>query len=145
VSLTTTEKRRWLEEVPLFRGAAADVLDRLADASGETDFGAGQPIVLQGQVGNGLYIVVAGTARIVRGDTELARLGPGDFFGELSVIDQEPRTASAYAVDRTTCLTLASWDLLGVLERDPRLALNLLRELAGRLRRADERAVRLRH
>ena len=143
--LSTADKRRWLEEVPLLRGASPEVLDRLADVSGEIDFSPGQPIVLQGQVGNGLYIIVAGTARVVRGGTELARLGPGDFFGELAVIDQNPRTASAYAEGATTCLTLASWDLLEVLERDPKLTLNLLRELVGRVRRADEDAERLRH
>jgi CRP-like cAMP-binding protein len=140
--LTTAEKRSWLEQVPLFRGAAADSLDRLAEASGETDFTPGQPIVLQGQVGNGLYILVAGAARVVRGDVELARLEPGDFFGELAVIDQQPRTASVRATAASTCLTLASWDLLAMLERDPRLALNLLKELVGRLRRSEER---LRH
>jgi CRP-like cAMP-binding protein len=143
--LSTADKRRWLEEVPLLRGAAPEVLDHLADVTGETTFSPGQPIVLQGQVGNGLYIIVAGTARVVRGSTELARLGPGDFFGELAVIDQKPRTASAYAVEATTCLTLASWDLLEVLERDPKLTLNLLRELVARVRRADEDAERLRH
>ena len=140
--LSTDEKRRWLEQVPLLRGAAPDVLDRLAEVTGEVDFSSGQPIVLQGQVGNGLYIVVAGTAHVVRGGSELARLGAGDFFGELSVIDQQPRTASAYAAEATTCLTLASWDLLEVLERDWRLTLNLLKELVGRVRRADEQ---LRH
>jgi CRP-like cAMP-binding protein len=140
--LNTGERRRWLGQVPLFHGASDDVLDHLADASGEITFDAGQPIVLQGQVGNGLYIVVAGHARIVQGQSELARLGPGDFFGELAVIDQQPRSASAFAVEPTTCLTLASWDLLAMLEREPRLALNMLRELAGRLRRIEEQ---LRH
>jgi CRP-like cAMP-binding protein len=142
MSLNEGEKRRWLAQLPLFHGASDDVLDRLVDVTGELTFEAGQPIVLQGQVGNGLYIVVAGRARVVRGETELARLGPGDHFGELAVIDQQPRSASAYAVERTTCLTIASWDLIALLERDPTLALNLLRELAGRLRRADEQ---LRH
>ena len=71
------------------------------------------------------------------GSDELARFGPGDFFGELSVIDQQPRTASAFAIGHTSCLALASWDLVAVLEREPRLAMNLLKELAGRLRRAD--------
>jgi CRP-like cAMP-binding protein len=140
--LTTGERRRWLSQVPLFHGASDPVLDRLSDASGELSFGAGQPIVLQGQVGNGLYVVVSGVTRIVQGDTELARLGPGDFFGELAVIDQQPRSASVYALEPTTCLTLASWDLLAMLEREPKLALNMLRELAGRLRRVDEQ---LRH
>jgi CRP-like cAMP-binding protein len=140
--LTTGERRRWLGQVPLFSGASDEALDRLADASGEITFPAGQPIVLQGQVGNGLYVIVAGMARVVQGDIELARLGAGDFFGELAVIDQQPRTASVYAAEPTTCLTLASWDLLAMLEREPRLTLNMLRELVGRVRRAD---AQLRH
>jgi CRP-like cAMP-binding protein len=137
--MRTDEKRRWLEAVPLFAGTTADVLDSVADLSGETRFAAGQPIVLQGQVGNGLYIVVAGEVRVMKDGKEVALLGPGDFLGELAVIDQQPRSASAYAVSPTTCLVLASWDLLAQLERDPRLALNMLRELAGRLRERDDR------
>ena len=140
--LNDDDKRRWLARVPLFHGASAEVLDHLVDLTGELTFAAGQPIVLQGQVGNGLYIVVSGQARVVQGTRELDRLGPGDLFGEIAVIDQQPRSASVYAVEPTTCLTIASWDLLALLERDPKLALNLLRELAARVRRAD---VQLRH
>jgi CRP-like cAMP-binding protein len=140
--LTTQEKRTWLEKVPLFRGCSSEVIERLADATAEFAFIADQPIVQQGQVGNGLYIVVAGGARIVAGSDELARIQPGDFFGELSVIDQQPRAASAFAIGPTVCLALASWDLMAVLEQDPHLAMNLLAELAGRLRNAD---AQLRH
>ena len=140
--LSTQEKRAWLEKVPLFRGCAPEVVERLADATAEFEFAADQPIVQQGQVGNGLYIVVEGGARIVAGSDELARMGPGEFFGELSVIDQRPRAASAFAIGSTTCLALASWDLVAVLENDSQLAMNLLQELAGRLRAAD---VQLRH
>ena len=98
MSLTTQEKRAWLAKVPLFRGCSSEVLDQLADATSEFEFSADSPIVQQGQVGNGLYILVTGGARIVAGSDELARFGPGDFFGELSVIDQQPRTASAFAI-----------------------------------------------
>jgi CRP/FNR family transcriptional regulator, cyclic AMP receptor protein len=140
--LTSQEKRARLETVPLFRECSSEVLDRLAGATSEFAFGADTPIVQQGQVGNGLYIVVSGGVRIVAGSDELARLGRDDFFGELSVIDQQPRTASAYAVGDTVCLALASWDLMAELEADPQLAINLLRELAGRLRAAD---AQLRH
>ncbi len=140
--LTPEEKRAQLETVPLFSGCSSEVLDRLAQATSEFEFAADTPIAQQGQVGNGLYIVVSGGARIVAGTDLLARFGPGDFFGELSVIDQEPRSASAYADGDTVCLALASWDLMAMLEQDPHLAINLLKELAGRLRRADEQ---LRH
>lgn len=140
--LTSEEKRARLETVPLFRDCSSEVLDRLSQSTSEFEFAADAPIVQQGQVGNGLYIVVSGGVRIVAGTEELARFGPGDFFGELSVIDQQPRSASAYADGDTVCLALASWDLMDLLERDPHLAINLLRELAGRLRRAD---AQLRH
>lgn len=137
MALTIEEKRAWLGKVPLFGGCVQEIITQLADATAEFEFASGQPIVQQGQVGNGLYIVVTGGARIVGGTDELARLGPGEFFGELSVIDQQPRAATAYADGQTVCLALASWDLMAVLEREPQLALNLLRELAGRLRSAD--------
>ena len=142
MSLTTQEKRARLERVPLFRGCSSEVLDRLAAVTSEFAFPDAAPIVQQGQVGNGLYIIVSGGARIIAGTDELARFGPDDFFGELSVIDQRPRAASAYALGETTCLALASWDLMAVLEQDPVLAVNLLKELAGRLREAD---AQLRH
>lgn len=142
MSLTTQQKRAQLEQVPLFRDCDPEVLERLAEATAEFAFAADAPIVQQGQVGNGLYVIVSGGARIVAGSDELARLGPGDFFGELSVIDQRPRAATAYALGETVCLALASWDLVALLERDPALAMNLLRELASRLRAAD---AQLRH
>lgn len=142
MTLSRQEKVAWLEQVPLFAGCSREVVERLADASTEVAFGAGQVILQQGQVGNGLYLVMSGEVRILAGDDELARLGPGETMGELSVIDQQPRVASAVASIDTVCLALASWDLIALVERDPSLALNLLRELAGRLRRADERLLR---
>ena len=140
--LTTQEKRAWLEKVPLFHDCSSEVLDQLAEATAEFEFRADAAIVRQGQVGNGLYILVTGGARIVAGSDELTRFGPGDFFGELSVIDQQPRAATAFAVGDTTCLALASWDLMSVLEQEPQLALNMLKELTSRLRAAD---AQLRH
>jgi CRP-like cAMP-binding protein len=137
MSLSRQEKLAWLEKVPLLRQCGAKVLEHIADASGELAFADGDVIVLQGQVGNGLYIVTSGEVRIVAGGEELAHLGPGEFFGELSVIDQQPRNATVYAVGPTVCLALASWDLLALLEREPQLAMNLLHELAVRLRRVD--------
>jgi CRP/FNR family transcriptional regulator, cyclic AMP receptor protein len=136
------EKRGLLEPVPLFHDCSSEMLDRLADATTESVFAPDAPIVQQGQVGNGLYILVSGGARVVSGENELARFGPGDFFGELAVIDQRPRAASVYALGETVCLALASWDLLSLLEQEPALAVNMLKELASRLRAAD---AQLRH
>jgi CRP/FNR family transcriptional regulator, cyclic AMP receptor protein len=138
MALTTEEKMAWLERVELFAGLPADAVQRLAERCGEIEFPAGHHIVTQGIIGNGLYIIIAGLARVVKSDEVIAELGPGEFFGELSVIDQMPRLATVIAEEPTTCLALASWDLIAEIERDPKLALNLLRALALRLRAARE-------
>jgi CRP/FNR family transcriptional regulator, cyclic AMP receptor protein len=142
VTTTTEDRMALLAAVPLFQGCSAESLRRLADATGTIEFPPERSIVLQGQVGNGLYVLVSGRARAMQGDTLLAEFGPTDFFGELAVIDQLPRTASVVAVEPTVCLALASWDLLALLEEDAQLGLNLVHELVRRLRSCDEQ---LRH
>jgi CRP/FNR family transcriptional regulator, cyclic AMP receptor protein len=139
VPITAAQKASALGRVPLFAGITDESMARLAEVAGEQDFPTGTFIVRQGQVGTGLYTILSGQARVVRGSEELALLGPGDFFGELAVIDQQPRMASVQAETDTACLALASWDLLALLERDPALSLNLIKALAERLRTAGER------
>lgn len=132
--LTALDKASALARVPLFMGISGESMERLAAVAGEIEFKPGQFVVLQGQVGTGLYVILEGSAHVVRGSDDIATLGPGDFFGELSVIDQQPRNASVQAVDRVSCLALASWDLLDLLESDPKLSLNMIRGLAARIR-----------
>lgn len=138
MSLTTDEKAAALAPVPLFAGISGESMAHLAAVTGEQEFAAGQFVVRQGQVGTGLYLIVSGSVKVMRGADELAWLGGGDFFGELSVIDQQPRNASVQAAEPTTCLALASWDLLALLESDPQLALNLISGLVARVRAAGE-------
>ena len=138
MSMSDEEKAVALEHVPLFAGISVESMARLSAATGEQDFAAGQFIVRQGQIGTGLYIVVDGSVRVLRGSEELADLGPGDFFGELSVIDQQPRNASVQAVTDTRCLGLASWELLQLLQSDTALSLNLIRGLVTRIREFGE-------
>ena len=132
--LTADNKTTALSRVPLFEGISEESMARLAAVTGELEFEPGQFIVLQGQVGTGLYVILDGAARVVRGSDELAQLGPNEFFGELAVIDQMPRAASVQAVSHTRCLALASWDLLDLIEGDPKLALNMLKGMAMRIR-----------
>ncbi len=137
--MQTDEVASALARVPLFQGISDESMARLAAVTGEIDFEEGQFIVLQGQVGTGLYVIVEGEAKVVRGSDELARLGPNDFFGELAVIDQMPRSASVQATTPTRTLALASWDLLDLIESDPQLSLNLIKGLATRIREQGER------
>ena len=138
MALTTQEKMVWLAHVELFAGLPPDAVARIAERCGEIEFPASRHIVTQGIIGNGLYVIMAGRARVVKGDEVVAELGPGDFFGELSVIDQQPRNASAQAVESTTVLAVASWDLLALLEKDRALSLNLIRGLVTRVRAAGD-------
>jgi CRP-like cAMP-binding protein len=124
--------------VPLFAGISEDSMERLAAVAGEQDFGPGQFIVRQGQVGTGLYVILSGSVKVLRGADELAHLSAGEFFGELSVIDQQPRNASVQAAEPTQVLALASWDLLGLLEGDSQLSLNMIKSLVARIRAAGE-------
>lgn len=138
MSLSTQDKATALAAVPLFAGISVGSMERIAEVAGEQDFDTGQFIVRQGQVGTGLYVILGGSVKILRGADELTRLGNGEFFGELSVIDQQPRNASVQAAEPTQVLALASWDLLGLLETDPQLALNMIKSLVVRVRSAGE-------
>ncbi|MFI5253959.1 MAG: cyclic nucleotide-binding domain-containing protein [Candidatus Limnocylindrales bacterium] len=138
VTMTSEQKAGLLARVSLFEGLPQPSLAALADLAAEVEFGDGDAIVIQGQVGTGLFIVVSGAARVVKGGEELARLGPGEYLGELAVIDRMPRMASAFAVGPTTCLALASWDLFRRVDADHELVHSLLRGLALRVRRFSE-------
>lgn len=123
-----------LARCPLFRGIGADQLLALAETATEVEFAPRQPIVRQGEIGTGFFIVVEGRVNVVRDGQSLAKLGPGEFFGELSVLDGQPRVAQVVAEEPTRCLALASWDFEKVLLEQPALSLAILRGLAARLR-----------
>jgi CRP/FNR family transcriptional regulator, cyclic AMP receptor protein len=132
--LTRNRRTELLAGCPLFRGLAADQVAAVAETATEVDFAAGRVIARQGEIGTGFFVVVDGEARVVRDGVTLARLGPGGFFGELSVLDGLPRVAQVVADTPTRCLAIASWDFERVLLDHPALALGIVRELAARLR-----------
>jgi CRP-like cAMP-binding protein len=132
------ERMALLREVELFRGVADEGLAAIAAKATEVAFGAGRTIVRQGEVGTGFFLIVAGRARVVRDGETLDHLGPGQFFGELSLLDRQPRIAQVVAEEPTDCLALASWDFESILASEPGVALAILRGVAGRLRAVSE-------
>ena len=124
----------------LFGGVGRDVLERIAARATEIDFPAGHVIARQNEIGTGFFVVVEGRVRVVRDGVKLAELGPGEFFGELSVLDGQPRNAMVAAVTPVRCLAVASWDLEALILEDPSLGLAMIRGLAARLRAATEAA-----
>lgn len=134
MTLTRDRKTELLAAAGLFDGVDADGMDRIAAVAVQVDHPAGHVIARQGEIGTGFFIVVAGAARVIRDGETIATLGPGDFFGELSVLDGRPRTAQVVSDGPTTCLALASWDFEAVLLEQPKVTLAILRGLASRLR-----------
>jgi CRP/FNR family cyclic AMP-dependent transcriptional regulator len=141
MATSVDEISRFLGKVPLFRSLKERQLRRLAERIRERDFKAGDAIVEQGNPGIGLYIIVNGEARVVRrmadgsGTTELDRLSRTNFFGELSLLDDSPRSASVIADADMKCLVLSKMDFLDELEQEPEMAIQMLKELAHRFRR----------
>ena len=138
--MTLTQSRRveMIARCALFSGLQAEQLEAVAGRATEVEFPAGRVIARQGEVGTGFFIVADGRVRVVRDGETIASLGPGEFFGELSVLDGQPRVAQVVAEQPTRCLALASWDFEQVLLDHPPLALGILRELARRLRAVTE-------
>lgn len=134
--MTLTEDRRadLLSACPLFRGLPPGGIEAIAAAALEVEFPAGRIIARQGEIGTGLFVIAEGRVRVIRDGVEIARLGPGEFFGELSVLDGGPRVAQVVAEEPTRCLALATWDAERVLRDEPGVALAVLRVVAGRLR-----------
>jgi CRP-like cAMP-binding protein len=140
--MNTTEEL--LGSVSLFSRLDRRAIKSLARLVKERAYAAGEFIVREGQTGLGLYLIATGAAEVVQGTRVLRTLGVGDFFGEMALLDDLPRTADVRAVTDTTCMTLLKWEFLGELESHPEMALPMLPILSQRVREAEQRADRLR-
>lgn len=132
--MSSDRHRELLAALPLFEGVSAHDLGALVEKAMTVSFPPGHVIARQGDIGTGFFVIEEGSVRVVRDGTTIATLGPGDFFGELSVIDRLPRNASVLSAAPTTCLAVASWDFDAALADSPSLAMAILRGLARRLR-----------
>jgi CRP-like cAMP-binding protein len=138
MTLTHDHRAELLAHAPLLDGVDAEGIAMIAQRVVEVEFPTDHVIARQGEVGTGFFMVASGNVRVVRDGETIATLGPGDFFGELSVLDGQPRTAQVIATEPTVCLALASWDFEAVVREEPAVALAIMRGLAGRLRRLTE-------
>jgi len=129
----------FLGRVPIFASCTPEEIAAISEVAQESGFQAGQIIVTQGTPGQAFYLILSGRVEIIRDGQSLGAFGPGDFFGEMSLLDSAPRSATIKALEITNCLMLSSWDFKALLERYPSIAVKLLEVLSRRLRVADER------
>lgn len=129
-----------LLHVPLFRHLPAPALDELSQNLRLRHFGPGDTVFYEGDPGTSLCVIQSGRIKLSLISTSgreviIDLLGPGDVFGELALLDGEPRSADAVATEGTDLLLLQQQDFLQFLEEHPRLTIALLAELSRRLRR----------
>jgi CRP/FNR family transcriptional regulator len=129
---------RLLAKVPLFEGLSQTHLRSVAALAEEVRYSAGRMIVRTGTPGAAFYVIVEGTAKVVRGKIATAKgtwgLGPGDFFGEMALLDGGPRTASVVAETPLTTIRVERAPFRQMLREEPDIALKLLESMAVRMR-----------
>ena len=123
-----------LAGIPLFEGLSKAQVRSVLEATVEVTFEAGQPIAEEGMLAVDFYLILDGEAEVVAGDERLASLGPGDHFGELAVIDGQPRSATVRATTHLRALRLVADDFQRLLQTTPELAYRILVEAVRRLR-----------
>jgi len=129
-----TDPTESLRRVPLFAGLDRKELAMLGKLINEQRYPAGATIVKSGAGGHGLYIIRECNVAVIRDGQRVASMGPGQFFGEISVLDGGLRTADVRAESDTVCLTLVSWEVKPLLMENASITYKMLLEMVKRLR-----------
>ena len=127
-----------LRSVPLFSGLKDKQLKSILAGAKQRAYEEGQTIVGEGEMGVGFYLVLDGGVEVKRKGKVLAKLGSGNFFGEMSLLDSNPRSSDVVAIKPTTCLVLSSWEFQARVKSNNEIAVNLLKTLVHRLRESDK-------
>ncbi len=138
------EREEMLEKVPIFAGLNRKHIKQLSRIMVPRTFKSGDAIIEEGDQGAGVFVVTSGKVEVVRGAESdkvqvLNTLGPGDFFGEMALIEGFPRSATVRCLEDTECLAMTRWDFRAELTSHAEIALAVLEAVVRRLREADAR------
>jgi CRP-like cAMP-binding protein len=131
--LRTERKIDLLRRVPLFAGCSRRDLLRIARVADEAKFASGKVLVKEGAPGREFFVLVDGSAEIRRKGKKIVTLGPGDFFGEISLLTDRPRNATVTATSTVDALVVTKWSFRQLVAGNPLLALKVMRAVADRL------------
>jgi CRP-like cAMP-binding protein len=136
--------RDFLRRVPLFTDASDELVDRIAGLLRPVSVPGGETVCREGEPGTTFHLIEFGTllveAEVGGQRRELARMGSGDFFGEIALLDGGPRSATVTALTDLRLLGLTEWVFRGLLQEHPSIAVKTLESMAGRLRTATKAA-----
>lgn len=147
MAATAPDTAELLGQVPVFEDLAPPELGRIVDVAVPRRFEPGQVVFREGDASDTCYVVSSGHARAIRTHTDgrsitLATFGPGDFFGELAMFDDERRSATIEAIDELHTCAILGADMRRLLREHPEIAVKLVTTLGRRLRAANERLAR---
>ena len=131
---TKKEKLAQFGAIPLFSDLSQKDLSRILDRTKETVHAEGESVVSEGHGGIGFHLITEGTADVVRGGRKVDSLQSGDFFGEMTLIDGAPRSASVIATSDLTTIVLSQWEFKPLVKAHPEMAWKLIVYLSGRIR-----------
>jgi pyruvate,water dikinase len=129
-----------LQRVDLFAGMDRRQTEQVGRLLKERRFAKGDTIIMEGSGGAAFFIIESGEASVTHNGVEVAKLGPGDHFGEVALIDGGPRTATVTAITDLVCYGLTFWEFRPLVEKNGTMGWKLLEALAKRLREADKPA-----
>ena len=127
-----------LAQVPLFDGLSRRHLKQIAEHADEISFREKEVIVEADQPGGTFFVIVEGEVKVMRGNRVIARAGPGEFFGEISLLDGGPRTASVVADSPVIAIRLFKSSFDKLVTQEPKVATKILAAIARRLREAEK-------
>jgi CRP-like cAMP-binding protein len=126
-----------LSRVPLFEGMSRKEMEAILRSASEVEHEAGHNIVTEGGGAAGVHLILAGEATVIQGGHEKHRMGAGEFFGEIALIDGGPRTATVRADTRVRTLSIGAWNFRPLLAEHPDMAYKVMVELCRRVRAAE--------
>jgi CRP/FNR family transcriptional regulator, cyclic AMP receptor protein len=134
----TREIAALLASVPLFSDCSKRELAVIARAAKEVSHAEGFVLAREGEQGIGMFLIVSGTAEVTIGGKPRAKLGPGDFYGEIALLDRGPRSATVVATSPIKLLGLTEWVFRGLLKEHPGIAAKMLQIVAARVRKSSK-------
>ncbi|HET8652386.1 MAG TPA: cyclic nucleotide-binding domain-containing protein [Gaiellaceae bacterium] len=131
--IRTNAKVELIKRVPLFSELGRKELDEVASIADEIDLSEGKELTVEGQPGREFMVIIEGDATVRKGDQEVNRLGAGDFFGEIALVRQQPRTATVIADSPIRALVITDRSFRTLLDRSPTIEEKVMSALSARL------------
>ena len=125
-----------LANVPMFQGLSDKEMRTVVACAKQETYVAGENVVTQGKEGGPFFVIMEGRADLLIDDTVQRQLGEGAFFGEMALLEHQPRSGTVRATEPLTTVTITSWDFLALLEESWPLCQKVLVELSRRVRQA---------